>query len=109
MGIKQSSKPKRMGRKPKFDYTGEDFLSKISELARKGYTDREIAFSIGLNGSTFSEKKSEFKEIAETLSHARAQINSIVRAAFLKTALGGRMVRTTQYVQRRCECKGCST
>ena len=75
MGIKQSSKPKRMGRKPKFDYTGEDFLSKISELARKGYTDREIAFSIGLNGSTFSEKSLSLKKLPKHFPmHVRKSI-----------------------------------
>lgn len=106
MGIKQSSNPKRMGRKPKFDYRGEEFLSRIAELAGKGCTDREIAHILGLNESTFSEKKAEFSEIAETLTRARAQVNSIVRAAFLKSALGGRMLKTYRYIQKRCECKG---
>ena len=103
---KRTGEPKKIGRKPKFDYTGAEFLNQISSLASKGYTDKEIAYSIGLNGSTFSEKKSEHPEIAEALSRARAHTNTIVRAAFLKTALGGRIVRTTQYVQKRCECKG---
>lgn len=106
MAERQTSIRKKAGSKPKFDYTGKTFLEKISELARRGYTDMEIAFAIGLNKSTFSEKKSEHPEIAEALSNARAQVNSIVRAAFLKSAIGGRLVRTTQYVQRRCECKG---
>ena len=105
MAEKQST-PKRKGRKPKFDYTGEEFLTRISDLAKKGYTDREIAFAIGLSEQKFSERKSEYSEIRDALSRARAQINTIVRAAFLKTALGGRLVRTTQYVQKRCECKG---
>ena len=102
----QSSTPKRMGRKPKFDYTSEEFLARISDLAKKGYTDKEIAFTIGLSWQKFSERKSEYSEIRDALSRARAQINTIVRGAFLKTALGGRMVRTTQYVQKRCECRG---
>lgn len=106
MARAKKENPKKAGRVPKFDYTGKDFLDKISDLAKRGHTDQEIAFAIGLNKSTFSEKKSEHPEIKEALSHARAQINSIVRAAFLKTALGGRLVRTTQYVQRKCECKG---
>ena len=95
-----------MGRKPKFDYTGEEFLNKISEYARKGYTDREIAFAIGMNETYFYEKKAEHSEISEALTSARSQLNSIVRAAFLKSALGGKKVRTCKYIQRRCECKG---
>lgn len=106
MGVRQSSQPKRVGRKPKFDYTGEEFLSRISDLARKGYTDREIAYTIGLSEEELCRKKSAIPQIAQALSHARAQVNSIVRAAFLKTALGGRTVRTTQYVQKKCECGG---
>ena len=106
MGVRQSSKPKRIGRKPKYDYTGEEFLSKISELAKKGYTDREIACSIGLNETYFYEKKAEYHEISEALTSARAQLNTVVRAAFLKSALGGRLVRTYKYIQKRCECKG---
>lgn len=106
--MKQSNQPqkKKGGRKPKFDYTSENFLNRISDLAKKGYTDREIALTIGLSEQKFSEKKSGISEISETLSRARSQLNSIVRAAFMKTALGGRIVKTTQYVQKRCECKG---
>ena len=53
MGIKQSPKLKRGGRKPKFDYTGEEFLAKIFEYAKRGYTDREIAFAIRLSEEEF--------------------------------------------------------
>ena len=30
------------GRKPKFDYTSEDFLSLVESYAKKGFTDKEI-------------------------------------------------------------------
>lgn len=106
MDAEQSQKPKRMGRKPKFDYTGEEFLNRISEYAKKGYTDREIACAIGLSEQKFSERKSQHSEISEALMGARAQLNSVVRAAFLKSALGGKKVRTYKYIQKRCECKG---
>lgn len=35
------------GRKPKFDYTSEDFLSLVESYAKKGFTDKEIAYEIG--------------------------------------------------------------
>lgn len=106
MGVKKTTTNKKMGRKPKFDYTSKEFLSRIFELAKKGYTDREIARTVGMNETYFYEKKSELSEISDTLKDARAQINTIVRNAFLKSALGGRIVRSYRYVQKRCECKG---
>ncbi len=33
MGVRQSSKPKKMGRKPKYDYKSESFLSKVEAYA----------------------------------------------------------------------------
>ena len=43
------------GRKPKFDYRGEEFLSQVETYAKKGFTDREIAFALGLNPTYFYE------------------------------------------------------
>ena len=106
MAEKQTTEQKKMGRKPKFDYTGEEFLNRISELARRGYTDRDIAFAIGMNETYFNEKKAECAPISEALAHARSQLNSTVRGAFLKAALGGRLVKKYSYIQKRCECKG---
>lgn len=99
-------KKNKGGRPPKFVYDSEDFLATVVEYAKRGYTDKEIAFAIGLNPSTFYEKKAEFPKLCEALLHARAMLNGLVRATFLKTALGGRIIKTTQYVMRKCECKG---
>ncbi len=103
---KKQSIPKQQGRKPKYDYSSKEFLDRIGEYAKRGFTDGEIALSLGINQTYFSELKGMHPEIPETLTRMRAQVNGLVRAAFLKTALGGRLVRTTQYVQKRCECKG---
>ena len=103
---KETKTPKRQGRKPKYDYTSEEFLARIGDLAKRGFTDREIALSLGLNETYFSEKKGDVPEISEAISRARAQVNGLVRAAFLKTAIGGRMVRQVQYVEVRCGCRG---
>ena len=102
----EQNTPKRMGRKPKYDYTSEDFLTRVGELAKRGFTDGEIALSLGLNPTYFAEKKGEHTEISEALSRARAQVNGLVRAAFLKSAIGGRTVRQVQYIEVHCQCKG---
>lgn len=83
------------GRKPKFDYTSDDFLSLVESYAKKGFTDKEIALAIGLCPQTFCEKKNEYPELNEVLSRARCTINSLVRAKFLAMALGGVKTKNT--------------
>ncbi|RHJ76903.1 hypothetical protein [Parabacteroides sp. AM08-6] len=83
------------GRKPKFDYTSEDFLSLVESYAKKGFTDKEIAHAIGLSPQKFSEKKSAYSELSDVLSRARCAINSLVRAKFLAMALGGVKTKST--------------
>lgn len=99
---------KRVGRKPKFDYTSEDFLSAIDKYAQKGFTDKEIAYSLGLSPQTFCEKKSEYPELAEVLARGRATITAVVRAKYLAMALGGIKVKseTRRFVQEKCVCMG---
>lgn len=77
------------GRKPKFDYKSEDFLSQVETYAKKGFTDKEIAFALGLNPTYFYEMKSKYSEITDVLARGRATINATVRAKFLAMALGG--------------------
>ena len=48
------------GRKPKFDYASEEFLSLVESYAKKGFTDGEIAHAIGIEPETFCRKKKEF-------------------------------------------------
>ena len=83
------------GRKPKFDYTGEEFLSQVEMYAKKGFTDKEIAFAIGQGQQTFCEKKSQYRELSEVLARGRATITAAVRAKFLAMALGGIKTKST--------------
>ena len=76
------------GRKPKFDYRGEEFLSQVETYAKKGFTDREIAFALGLNPTYFYEMKSKYSEITDVLARGRATITAAVRAKFLAVAFG---------------------
>lgn len=79
----------RGGRRPKFDYTSEDFLSTVETYAKKGFTDKEIAFALGIEPETFYRKKSEFSQICHVLTRGRSAITATVRANFLAMALGG--------------------
>lgn len=89
------NKKSNRGRKPKFDYTGEEFLSQVEMYAKKGFTDKEIAFAIGLGPQTFCEKKSQYRELSEVLARGRATITAAVRAKFLAMALGGIKTKST--------------
>lgn len=87
------------GRKPKFDYIGEEFLSSVELLAKKGFTDKEIAYSIGVAPQTFCEKKNEYQELREVLARGRATITAAVRAKFLAMAVGG--IKTKSVTKRK--------
>lgn len=97
------SQKKSKGRKPKYDYKGEEFLSLVESYAKKGFTDKEIACALGITPQTFSEKKSEIKELSDVLSRARSAINALVRAKFLAMALGG--IKTKSVTRRRLKDK----
>ena len=83
----ESQKKSKGGRKPKYDYRSEEFLTLVESYAKKGFTDKEIACATGLNPTYFCEKKSEVPELSEVLSRARNAINSLVRAKFLAMPL----------------------
>lgn len=67
----------------------------METYAKKGFTDREIAFALGLAPQTFCEKKNEHSELCEVLARGRATITAAVRAKFLAVALGGIKTKST--------------
>jgi len=89
MAKKQEDKSKSKGRKPDYDYTSKEFLDGIEKYASKGFTDKEIAYELGLNPNYFCGLKSDNAELAEALSRGRAKINNIVRQRYLALGLGG--------------------
>ena len=99
----ESQKKSKGGRKPKYDYRSEEFLSQVESLAKRGLTDKEIAFAIGIAPQFFSEKKSELPELSEVLSRARCHTTGLVRAKFLAMALGG--VKTKTVTRHRLKDK----
>lgn len=90
-----------MARKQKYNYKSKEFLDQIESLAKKGLTDKEIAFSMGLNPTYFSEKKEAVPELSEALTRARAQINAIVRQKYLSIGLGG--IKTKTVTRKKIE------
>lgn len=89
------------GRKPKYDYKSDEFLNQIESLAKKGLTDAEIAFTIGLTPEEFSRKKSSITQLSQALTRARAQINAIVRQKYLSIGLGG--IKTKTVTRKKIE------
>lgn len=98
--------PGKAGRPAKYDYASEEFARVVEDYARKGLIDKEIAFELGISPELFSKKKVEFSSISSALARARLRINSTVRAAYLRTALGGKRIHVEQYVQKKCSCGG---
>ena len=91
----ESQKSKHTGRKPKFDYKSEEFLSQVETYAKKGFTDKEIALSLGIEPETFCRAKGKYPQLSKVLARARCAINSLVRAKFLAMALGGIKTKST--------------
>ena len=107
--------------KPKFDYQSPEFLTFIENLAQKGFTDRDIAWSLvaefgeNLSPKHFSDLKNEKDEngqfteqaqkITEALVRGRGKINLLVRGTFLKTALGGKKTKNVSVVTRHIRDK----
>ena len=67
----------------------------METYAKKGFTDKEIAFALGLNPTYFYEMKAKYSEITDVLARGRATITAAVRAKFLAMALGGIKTKST--------------
>ena len=106
---------------PKHDYAGDKFYEDVFAFAFQGMTDAEMAYSLGLTPEVFSrmkngkyegwnEEENDYRSerLSQVLVRARMKVNSIVRGAYLKGALGGKKIKsiTKRYVQDRCLCEG---
>lgn len=99
----ERQKKSKGGRKPKYDYRSEEFLSLVESYAKKGLTDKEIACALGISPETFCKAKGEFLQLNQVLSRARCAITGLVRAKFLAMALGG--IKTKSVTRRRLKDK----
>lgn len=111
--------------KPKFDYDGEEFYDEIRRLAMQGQKDSEIAYSLAdkfgvdlvpdsfgrmkhgnYTGWSEEQNKIRSEKVCRALARGREQINSLVRARYLKTAIGGVKVKGTTTVKRHMIING---
>lgn len=77
----------KRGRKSKADNVLEN-LETVKSLARRGYSEKEIANHLGIGASTFSKYVSEFQELRNALQSSRQKaIEELENVAF-KTAIG---------------------
>ena len=109
-----------MARPKKFDYDSDDFYDEILALSMQGLTDAEIAdaledkFGNSLSSEAFScmkngnydkwsdeENERRSARLVKVLARGRRKINSIVRGAYLKAALGGKKLKNKSTTTRR--------
>lgn len=117
-----------MGRPKKFDYDSDDFYDEILALAMQGLTDAEIAdalegkFGVSLSPEVFccmkngnyenwSQEENERRSarFTKVLARGRRKINSIVRSAYLKAALGGKKIKNKTVTTRKLKIDGVYT
>ena len=117
-----------MGRQPKFNYDSDDFYDEILALAMQGLTDAEIACSLeekfgnGLDEQTFNcmkngnyigwsdeENKKRSERLLKVLARGRIKLNSIIKGAYLKGALGGKKIKSKTTVRRKLKVDGVYT
>lgn len=108
--------------KPKHDYDSPDFYKLIEQLAMNGYTDEEIANELDLAADVFGamkngnyqgwndeENKVRGSQIYRVLAHGRTKINALVRAAYLKSAFGGKKIKSKNTTHRKLKIDGVYT
>ena len=117
-----------MARPRKFDYDSDDFYDEILALAMQGLTDAEIADSLEdkfgeslspevfctmINGNyeawSDEENKKRSERLSKALARGRRKINSIIRGAYLKAALGGKKIKSKTTVRRKLKIDGVYT
>lgn len=107
--------------KAKYNYDDEGFYKAISIAAANGMCDAEIADTLELDPETFSRMKNgtyigwskeenerRSARVLQCLERARRKVNALVRGRFLKAALGGIKIKSTQSraISQRCSVCG---
>lgn len=107
--------------KPKYDYDGVEFYSKIQDYATQGLNDAEIADYLEIDEHVFNKMKlgkyegwnKEENErrsalISQVLARGRKRIIGALRGTYIRAALGKIKPRskTIKYIEERCECGG---
>lgn len=66
----------------------KEIFNKIIEYAEKGYTNKEIAFAVGISEKTFYKWLKDKSELLPALKKAKLEIDRKVEQALLRRALG---------------------
>ena len=74
-----------MGRKTKFS---TEILEKSKKLAKEGYTDEDIAESLGIGIRTLYDWKKKYPQFSQALKENKDYFDNKVEEALLKRALG---------------------
>ena len=113
------------GCKPLYDYDNDEFYSAVEQLARNGARDREIAvglknlIGLRLSPEEFSrmkhgkyenwddeENKRRGSRLTQVLADARDDVNRVVKAVYLSTALGKQKYKTVTTLKKRLKIDG---
>lgn len=117
-----------MARPRKFDYDSDDFYDEILALSMQGMTDAEIAdalqdrFGQSLDPEVFNTMKNgnyphwseeenarRSERLKKVLARGRRKMNNAVRGAYLKAAIGGKVIKSKTVVRRRLKVDGVYT
>lgn len=81
--------------KGKYEYwLTEEGLLKLEDWARKGLTDEQISYNMGITAKTLYEWKKKYSNICESLKKGKEVVDIQVENALLKRALGYSYVET---------------
>lgn len=86
----------KRGRKSAYDTRIKPRFAEISEWLKNGATEKQIAYNLGIAGSTFEKYKAEKTEFAELIKNGRKDLVLQLRGALVKKALGFNYVETSE-------------
>lgn len=78
----------KRGRKPKYETHIKPRLDDVKKWAEAGASEKEIATALGVSLSAFSDYKTKYSELVETIRAGRQVVVLNVKAALVKRAVG---------------------
>jgi len=78
-----------------------EILKDIEQMAASGLNEQDIAWNIGLHPTTFSEKKSDYEDLEESISRGRARGVRRVTSALVEQAEAGNTQAAVFYLKNR--------
>jgi len=85
------------GRKSKYFTHVEPYLDDVKKLRRKGTKEKDIAKTLGVGESTFSDYKKKYPELREALKGSTLDLVDNIKASMYQMAMGGFIKTKTTY------------